>query len=325
MSESLIVTVNVLVVVTLILVSVICERAVRLVKQRLRRGARLDAPSALNDVQRTDIIAPRTEDQPFEARRRIGSNQMGANRGCALSYEEADKLISELDNRSTLIDAQKTEIIALKIQIETLKARLKRASDDHDVQIILKNRLVEQSRRLNESEFELKDLRCEIETAQKAEADLRRAIIEIEGRANISAKNHGVEKAKLQAALDRADSERARLAYEFAKMKQQGERTRAAFVRQRAKALERVGFGAFGEHLPIDFAVDTVRVIDIPDVTGFERDPRRAHHAGVFVAPKGRFVIAVGGGNAISQAESVFDRHASTLRQRLQRRMGGIA
>jgi hypothetical protein len=236
-SGSLVVAVNVLVVFTLILVSVICERAVRLVKQRLRRGARLDAPSALNDAYRTDITAPKTEDQTFEARRSIGGNQMCANRGeltvrtkCALSYEVSNKLISELDKRSTLIDAQKTEIIALKIQIETLKARLKRASDDHDVQN-LKNRLVERSRRLNEREFELKDLRCEIEMAQKTEAGLRRAMIEIDGRANISTKNHEVEKAKLQAALDRADGERARLAYELAKMKQQGERTQAAFVR----------------------------------------------------------------------------------------------
>jgi hypothetical protein len=203
----------------------------------------LDVLSALNDAHGTDIIAPRTEDQTFEARRSIGSNQIRANRGelavstkCTLSYEESDKLISELDKRSTLIDAQKTEIIALKIQIETLKARLTRASNDRDVQN-LKNRLVEESKQLNESEFELKYLRCEIEMAQKAEADLRTAIIQIDGRANISTQIHEVERAKLQAALDRANGERARLAYELAKVKQQGGRTRAASVRQCAKGL----------------------------------------------------------------------------------------
>jgi hypothetical protein len=57
----LVAAVNVLVVVTLILVSVISERAVRLVKQRLRRGVRLGAPSALTDARRTDIIVPTTE------------------------------------------------------------------------------------------------------------------------------------------------------------------------------------------------------------------------------------------------------------------------
>jgi hypothetical protein len=236
----LVAAVNVLVVVTLILVSVISERAVRLVKQRLRRGVRLGAPSALTDARRTDIIVPRTEDQTLEARWAIGNDQTRANRGeltvetkWALSHEESDKLTSELDKRSTLIDAQKTEIVALKIQIETLKAWL---SNDRDVQN-LKIHLVEQSKQLNESEIELKYLRCEIETAQKAEADLRKAIIEIDGHTNISTQNHEVENAKLRAALDRANGERARLAYELAKMKLQGERTRAAFVRQSAKGL----------------------------------------------------------------------------------------
>jgi chromosome segregation ATPase len=135
--------------------------------------------------------------------------------------------MSELDKRSILIDAQKTEIIALKIQVETLEARLKLASNDRHVQN-LENRLVEQSRRLNEGEFELKYLRDEIEVAQKAEADLRRAIIEIDGHAKRATQNHEAEKAKLQAALDRANGERARLAYELAKMKQQAERTTPA-------------------------------------------------------------------------------------------------
>jgi predicted nucleic acid-binding Zn-ribbon protein len=68
----------------------------------------------------------------------------------------------------------------------------------------------------------------EIEVAQKAEADLRRAIVEIDGHAKRATQNHEAEKAKLQAALDRANGERARLAYELAKMKQQAERTMVA-------------------------------------------------------------------------------------------------
>jgi cell division protein FtsL len=72
--------------------------------------------------------------------------------------------------RSTLIDVQKTAITALKIQVETLKARLKWATNNRDVQN-LENRLAEQSRRLNQNEFELKYLRSEVKIAQKAEAD----------------------------------------------------------------------------------------------------------------------------------------------------------
>jgi predicted nucleic acid-binding Zn-ribbon protein len=47
---------------------------------------------------------------------------------------------------------------------------------------------------------ELKYLRDEIEVAQKAEADLRRAMIEIDGHAKRATRNHEAEKAKVQAA-----------------------------------------------------------------------------------------------------------------------------
>jgi hypothetical protein len=111
-------------------------------------------------------------------------------------------------------------------RLRSLRSKF-RSSNDRDVQN-LENRLAEQSRRLNESEFELKYLRGEVEIAQKAEADLRRAVVVIDGRASVATQNHEAEKAKLQAALDRANGERARLAYELAKMKQQAERTAPA-------------------------------------------------------------------------------------------------
>jgi hypothetical protein len=215
-----------LVVVALLVMPLIHDCAVRLITWRFRGAA--------GSSRKTDIIASQTEDHTLKARRGGAADQARASRAelavrakDVLSYEHPDKLMSELDKRSILIDAQKTEIIALKIQVETLEARLKLASNDRHVQN-LENRLVEQSRRLNEGEFELKYLRDEIEVAQKAEADLRRAIIEIDGHAKRATQNHEAEKAKLQAALDRANGERARLAYELAKMKQQAERTTPA-------------------------------------------------------------------------------------------------
>jgi hypothetical protein len=233
-SGSLVAAVNVLLVVALVVVALLVmplirDYAARLITRRLRGTARSDARSAPADAPKADIFAPKTEDETFKARRGA-SNQSRVNREAlavrdkrVLSCEDSDNLMCELDNRSTLIDAQKTEIIALKIQVETLEARLKLASNDRHVQN-LENRLVEQSRRLNEGEFELKYLRDQIEVAQKAEADLRRAVIEIDGHAKRATQNHEAEKAKLQAALDRANGERARLAYELAKMKQQAER-----------------------------------------------------------------------------------------------------
>jgi chromosome segregation ATPase len=93
----------------------------------------------------------------------------------------------------------------------------------------VENRLIEQSRLLNEGESELTHLRGEIEIARKAEDDLRIAIIEIDGRANAAIQNLNAEKAQLQAALDRAHGERARLVHELADLKRrQTDEARAA-------------------------------------------------------------------------------------------------
>jgi cell division protein FtsB len=67
------------------------------------------------------------------------------------------------------------------------------------------------------------------EIARKAEDDLRIAIIEIDGRANAAIQNLNAEKAQLQAALDRAHGERARLVHELADLKRrQTDEARAA-------------------------------------------------------------------------------------------------
>jgi chromosome segregation ATPase len=105
----------------------------------------------------------------------------------------------------------------------------------------LENRLIEQSRLLNESESELKHLRGEVEVARKAEDDLRIAIIEIDGRANAAIQNLNAEKAQLQAALDRANCERARLVHELADLKRrQADEARAAERVDSATLPERV-------------------------------------------------------------------------------------
>jgi chromosome segregation ATPase len=79
----------------------------------------------------------------------------------------------------------------------------------------LEERLSTQSRVLDEREAELGRLSREVEIAREAEADLRAVIIKIENHENTVAQNLTAEKAKLQAALERANGERVRLAYEL--------------------------------------------------------------------------------------------------------------
>jgi len=78
----------------------------------------------------------------------------------------------------------------------------------------LEARLTEQSRLLNDSQSELIPLRREVETARRAEDDLRVALS---------------EKTKLQAALERANGDRTRLVYELGNLKRlQADQSRAA-------------------------------------------------------------------------------------------------
>jgi hypothetical protein len=114
----------------------------------------------------------------------------------------------------------------------------------------LESRLIEQSRLLNESECELAHLRGEIENARKAEHGLRIAIIELEGCTNAASQKLIVENAQLQAALDRATAERARLLHELADSK----RRRA----EQAKAAERVDCAPIPEGVK-DIAAERAR------------------------------------------------------------------
>ena len=205
----------------------------------------------------------------------------------ALSDKQADlaKLMGELDERSTLANSQKIEIVALKTQVDALKERLdgaghelKTVEDRRDAERIqlkgathelseergkvenlgrraavleqqlvaqtkeaeilgrraqdFETRLGEQSRLLNQSEFELKQLRRDIEAARKVESDLRTAIIEIEGRSNSATQNLTTENVQLQAAIAHTKEERDRYARDLGTMKRE---TEAAWASERVE------------------------------------------------------------------------------------------
>ncbi|HEY5215603.1 MAG TPA: hypothetical protein VIJ17_01780 [Pseudolabrys sp.] len=244
----------------------------------------------------------------------------------ALSEKEAAlaKLIGELDERSSIADAQKVDIVALKTQVDALKDRLdhagnelKTVEDRRDAERVelkaatqelseergkvenlgrrvseleqalvaqtteaeilgrraqdLENRLGEQSRLLNESEFELKHLRGDIETARKTEGDLRAAIAELDGRTSSATAKLRAENAQMQAELDRTKDERDRLAGDLGKMKREteeswaSERIENSLMRERindvAAEVARLASALEGPNSPIDaiLAAETAR------------------------------------------------------------------
>ena len=235
------------------------------------------------------IFALEARDKALRDQLRATEDEVAAKTGArhdaerALADKESDlaKFIGELDERSSLADAQKLEIVALKTQVEALKERLtdagnevKAVEDRRDAERIglkaatkelaeergrvenlgrrvseleqqvvaqtteaellgrraqdLENRLGEQSRILNQSEFELKALRSEIQIARKTEGDLRAAIAELDGRSSTATQKLKAEKIQMQAELEHATSERDRLARELSSVKRETEETWAS-------------------------------------------------------------------------------------------------
>ena len=212
----------------------------------------------------------------------------------AFSDKQADlaKMMGELDERSTFTEAQKVEIIALKAatqeleqergKVENLGRRVGEleqhlAAQTTEAEILgrrahdLESRLGEQSKLLTESEFELKQLRGEIETARKTEGDLRAAVAELDNRASSAHETLKAEKAQLQAELGRTRDERNRLANDLAGMKREteeswaSERVENALLRERindvAAEVARLASALEGPNSPIDaiLAAETVR------------------------------------------------------------------
>jgi len=240
--------------------------------------AALDERVLLKDSQIAEIAALRDQLGTIEAESAVKAAALqDAERALSDKESELAKLAHELDVQSTLAEEQKTEIIALTTQVETLKEGLDEASEQlmavedrrdaervklkattqelkeergkfenfhrrvtelvqqltaqatkDEILIDLEHRLVEQSELLNEKELELEHLRAEIDIAHKAEADLRLAIIEMDGGTHAATQTLKAEKEKLQATLDRANGERARLTHELANMKRQAKETLAA-------------------------------------------------------------------------------------------------
>jgi len=257
-----------------------------------------------------------------------------------LSGKEAElaKLVGDLDERSTLADSQKIELIAIKSQVETLKDQLTTATNEvkavedrrdaerielktatrelaeerdrvenlgrrvaqleqqvaaqtTDAEILgrraqnLESRLGEQSRLLNQSEFELNQTRNELLSARKGENDLRTALADLHDRARAAAEALKTEKVQLQSELDRTTDERDRLARDLGKLKREAEenwaseRAENGLLRERisdvAAEVARLASALEGPNSPIDaiLASETARDRTGADEAAFSETP----------------------------------------------------
>jgi chromosome segregation ATPase len=187
----------------------------------------LDERSALADSQKGEIVTLMMQIQTLQGRVTESDEEINTVESrCVAALRSLSEREAELA-RATIAFNEVHHLTALVEQLTAQRTAdeilHRRARED------LESRLIVQSRLLNESESEIMDLRDEVESACKAENDLRIAIIEIEGRGNAAAENFIAEKARLEAALDRANGERARFVHELAGLeRRKGEETRPA-------------------------------------------------------------------------------------------------
>ena len=229
----------------------------------------LDERSTLADSQTIEIIALKTQVEALKERLTDAGNEVKAveDRRDAerVELKHATQELAEergrVENLGRRVSELEQHLVAQTTEAEILGRRA------HDME----NRLGEQSRLLNQSDFELNQLRGEMEVARKTEADLRVAIIELDGRTNSATEKLKSEKTQLQAELDRATDERDRLARDLGKMKREteenwaSERVENALLRERindvAAEVARLASALEGPNSPIDaiLAAETVR------------------------------------------------------------------
>ena len=198
----------------------------------------LDDRSILADSQKIEIIALKTQVDALK--------------------ERLDGASFELKNVEDRRDAERVELKAATLELTQERGRVENlgrrvaqleqqlVAQTKEAEILgrraedLEGRLGEQSRLLNQSEFELKQLRQEIETARRVESDLRTAIIEIEGRSSSATQNLRTENAQLQAAFAHAKEERDRYARDLGSMKRETEESWASERVENALLRERI-------------------------------------------------------------------------------------
>ena len=174
----------------------------------------LDDQSKLANVQEIESIAAETQVEALKQALDGTSAELKAIE----DYQTAELIELKSANEELIKERGEFETFRRRVG-EIVEQLVAQTAEDNMRARDLENRLIEHSRQLDERELELRHLRDEMEIALKAEADLRRNTIEIEGRANIVIQDLKAEAAKLQAALDRANGERVRLAREIARSK----------------------------------------------------------------------------------------------------------
>ncbi|MEX0753286.1 MAG: hypothetical protein WD073_10235, partial [Xanthobacteraceae bacterium] len=197
----------------------------------------LDQQSVVNDSQRIELVALRTQIDALKDRVTDTEKEFKSTED-RLSRERFDA-----NEASAVLNAERTKVGNLANRVGDLEHQL--VAQTKEAEILgrraqeLETRLTHQGRLLAERDFQIDQLRTQLEAVTKTEADLRAELTEIGGRHRTELESLKTEKAAAEEQLERAREERAKLHREIANMKRDteanwaSERVENALLRER--------------------------------------------------------------------------------------------
>ena len=197
----------------------------------------LDQQSVVNDSQRVELVALRTQIDALKDRVNDTEREFKSTED-RLGRERFDA-----KQASDLLEAERSKVGSLADRVSELERHL--AAQSKEAEILgrraqeLETRLGHQGRLLAERDYQCDQLRAQLDAALKTEADLRSEVGSIAGSYRSAIDSLKAEKDKLGEQLTRAREEQVKLTREIATMKRDtesswaSERVESALLRER--------------------------------------------------------------------------------------------
>ncbi|MGB9370169.1 MAG: hypothetical protein WCE79_29590 [Xanthobacteraceae bacterium] len=222
--------------------------------------SQLSETSATSDGQRVEIVALKTQvDNLKDQVSDLGRQVKDTEERYAREKETSEKASKELTDERGNVQNLGTRIGQLERQLatQTSEAEImgRRIAD-------METRLTEQARVLADRERERDQLRVDIDSARRIEADLRQELGTIERRNASATEALRAEKTMAESQLERAREDRAKLQRELSAMKREAEATWASERVENALLRERIN----------DVAAEVARLTSVLEGPGSKID-----------------------------------------------------
>src|SRR4051794_3642478 len=225
-----------------------------------KHTAQLTETSAASDSQRIEIVSLKTQVENLKDQvAGLGKEVKETSERYAREKEAGEKATKELAEERGNVANLGTRIGGLERQLatQTTEAEImgRRIAD-------MEMRLTEQSRLLGDRERERDQLRVDLESARRIEADLRQELGTIERRHGTATEALRAEKQMAESQLERAREDRAKLQRELSAMKREAESSWASERVENALLRERIN----------DVAAEVARLTSALEGPGSEID-----------------------------------------------------